>query len=833
MNDLTFTPHLSKLLSALIRNGEHLFVKLLFLLLFLYNSVFLVSAQSFITGKIVDDINKPLFAATVSLLKAKDSSAIKFSISSKDGSYSFLRVTEGEYLISVSCVSFQNKFSSSFSYQGGAQVIPSIILARSKKSLGAVTVRANRPFIEMQLDKMVVNVDASPTNVGANVLEVLAKSPFIGVNMDDNISLNGKQGVLILLDGKRTYLSSKDLAALLKSIPSSSIDQIEIMTVPPAKYEAEGMAGVINIKTKKNKSDGFNGNFTTTAEAAFFIKDGKTYVIPNTQNNLNFNYKKNKVTLYGATGFNRYNGRGFSTFNKTYYTSDGTVNGYNYIMINQKFSGNYAPLNLGVDYRPGKKNIIGIAASTILMSSSRQSRERMSQVQDGNAQVLIKYTAYLNHWNNFNKTTGNVNWKHTLDTLGQEFSVDADYVRYDSPSNEELVTIYNTGPSSPLSHLNNTAQTSTAITAFKGDYSRPLKKGRIEAGFKSSFVHTKLDNEYFRLLNNKWESQPGLKNHFSYNENISAVYLNINKQIKKWSLQTGLRIEIMEAKGKQTLTNTGFYRKNTELFPSISASYNINKNNTTKLSFSRRISRPQYYALMPYLSLVDTLDVWHGNPYLKPEFSNRMEAGYELKSRYFFTLSYTVIYDVIRYIAAQIGTQQATEFYPVNIDKLKNISLTVSSPLKAAKWWDVNIFTSLYGNKYYNFNNGAESKFYITLNQNITNTFKLSKSLKGELMISYTTKSIDQLGDNVARLDNFLIGLSQQILKDKGNLIFSIRDPFQWNKYNSKNHFIRLYEESTYRYGSRSLRLSFNYRFGKVNNQSRQRTTASQEEQNR
>jgi hypothetical protein len=785
-----------------------------------------------ISGLIKDQQGKAVPAATVSLIKAKDSSALKFSVSDKDGKYTFSNTKEGDLMISVSSVGFEKYFSSSFSYKGGQHIMPDIVLQNNKKDMSAVTVEVTRPFIEMHLDRMVVNVNASPTNAGSNVLEVLAKSPSINVDMDDNISLNGQQGVLILIDGKRTYLSSKELATLLKSMPSSSVDQIEIMTTPPAKYDADGMAGVINIKTKKIKNDGLNGTFTTSIQAGFFTQEGKNYVLPSIQNNVNFNYRKNKINIYGASGYSIYNSRAIARYEKIYYAPDGTVNGYNYFLVNMHYSGNYAPLNVGIDYTPDKKNIIGIAASAIIYAPGTSKRDRASTVKDGNGQVISNYNALYNRTSTFNKTTGNVNWKHNIDTTGQEFSLDADYLRYSFPSGEELVTNYNSTPPRQT-YLNNNSQTATVITAFKGDYSKPIKKGRIEAGIKTSFINTKLDNEFFRLVNNKWEPQPALNNYYTYYENINAVYINVNRQIKKWSLQTGLRLETIEANGKQTLTNAGFSNRNTGLFPSIFIGYEINKENNAKLSLTRRINRPQFYALMPYLSIVDSLDVWHGNPGLKPEHSNKMEVSYGLKSKYFFTLSYTVTRDVIRFIAAQIGTQRATEFYPVNIDKLKNVSVTVSSPFTITNWWDLNIFTSLYGNKYYNIQNGAPSSLHINLGQNITNSFKFSKSLKGELITNYSTRSIDQLATNEGRLNNFSLGVQKQILKEKGSVTFNISDPFVWNKNRYSSHFIRMYEEGAYSYPSRSVTLSFTYRFGKVNNQSRQRTTASQEEQNR
>ena len=200
-------------------------MKIIFILIVLQFFVLNSNSQA-ISGSIIDGVDRAVQSATVSLLKANDSLVIKFTISDKEGKYSFYNLIEGDYIISVTSIGYANNSSSSFICKNGHQIIPLIILLKDKKNLSVVTVQSSRSFIEMHLDRMVINVEASPTNAGSNVLEVLAKSPSINVDMDDNISLNGKQGVLILLDGKRTYLSSKDLATLLKSMPSSSIDQI-------------------------------------------------------------------------------------------------------------------------------------------------------------------------------------------------------------------------------------------------------------------------------------------------------------------------------------------------------------------------------------------------------------------------------------------------------------------------------------------------------------------------------------------------------------------------------------------------------------------------------
>lgn len=797
-------------------------------------AVFSSWSQSAIKGSIKDEAGKAVFSATVSLLQASDSATVKFALSDKEGRYYFSAIREGKYFISASSVGYDTANSSMFAFDKELVEIPSLILLHNKKVLDNVTVTASRPFIEMQLDKMVINVEASPTNAGSNILEVLAKSPAISVDMDENISLNGKQGVMILIDGKTTYLSGKDLAALLKSMPASNTDQIEIMTNPPAKYEAEGMAGVINIKTKKSKKDGWNGSFSTNAGIGIFSINGNSRTTFNSQNNLNFNYKKGKINLFGSGGFSRFGGTAFASFDKTYYTPAYTINGYSFFSFNGSYKGNYVPLSIGLDYYINKKNTVGIVVNKGF-SSGQDPRDRTTDLWDENNQLLKHYLSFTNPNYKFNRTTLNLNWKHSMDTLGQEISFDADYVHYGNPYKDTLRTDYYTNQIiSQTSFLSNNNQTNTDIFAFKSDYTKPFKDGRFEAGVKFSLVQTDLDNLFYRYGNNQWASDINLSNHSSYKENINAAYININKKLKKWSLQAGLRLENMNMNANQSLGAYKIDRTNTGLFPSFFVGYDLNKNNTMKFSASRRINRYSFYSIMPYKQVVDSLDTWHGNPELKPEHSNRLELAYAFKNKYFFTFSYTITHDAIRYVAAQVGEQKITEFYPVNVDKLNSLNLNIVTPIKIVKWWDINLFTNIYNNKYFNLQNNTVSKFYLTLNENMTNTFNLGKGLKGELILEYNTKSVDQLGETHARFSNISIGLQKQVMKEKGSFTLNITDPFQWcNRYKSIGTYLRMKESDYFYFTSRGIRLTFNYRFGKVSNQGRQHTIASQEEQGR
>jgi len=252
-----------------------------------------------VSGTITDESQKPLQSVSVSLLRAKDSSLVKIAVTNKEGKYEFENISEGKFLLAVSSVGFQKKFGQSLEITAAKSTFnaTTISLSPEAKSMQEVRVTAQKPFIETKLDKTVVNVDASPTSAGSTALDILEKSPGITVDNDGTISLRGKQGVIVMMDGKQTYLSAADLANLLRNMPASALDQIEIMTNPSSKYDASGNSGIINIKTKKGKNNGFNGSVTFGATTSFYSPDEALYMIPKSQNSFNFNWRKISSTF--------------------------------------------------------------------------------------------------------------------------------------------------------------------------------------------------------------------------------------------------------------------------------------------------------------------------------------------------------------------------------------------------------------------------------------------------------------------------------------------------------------------------------------------------------
>ena len=809
----------------------------LFLLFALASFSAIAQTTSKVSGIIKDEQGKGVQAATVSLLKARDSSLVKVALTDKEGKYEFLNIKEGSYLLSATSVGYKKRFSPSIQVAGTDLDVPAMDIIQNSKSLGSVTVSAQKPFIETQLDKTIVNVDASPTSAGATALEILEKSPGIMVSNDGIISLRGKSGVIVMLDGKPTYLSPADLANVLKNMPASALDQIEIMTNPSAKYDATGNAGIINIKTKKGKAAGFNGSFMVGATTSIYKSEGNYYFMPKSQNSFNFNYKKNKLNFFGNYNPNYFRGRNTLTINN-HLLRDGVTTGYTDVLTKFKFGNSNHTLKLGLDWTANKKNTFGVVVSGFIFNG-HPTPVTTSNVRNADGSLKQQLVSSNDNDVSLKNFTGNLNWKHTIDTSGQELTADFDYVKYNNLSELLLTTdIYD----SHLQYLRTTQLKGTLpaninIYTFKSDYVKPYKNGRFEAGIKTSFV--KNDNlvDYYNSDGAKWIIDYIRSNHFIYTENVNAAYISANKQIKKWTVQVGLRVENTNSEGNQLTTNVVFERHRTDLFPTAFTSYTLNKNNQMTLSFGRRITRPNYQDLNPFIFFLDTLSYRQGNIYLTPQYTHNIELSHAFKGKMITTLNFNQTDDVIAQIIKPVEGTDSTirKLTPDNVASFRNIGLSITTPFRFAKWWNVNFFTNIYNNHYKGKIDSTDIDLEFTsFTANLTNTFNVAKGFTAELSGFYRYKTIEQLA-RMEPIYQLSIGLQKQIIKGKGTLRLNIRDPFAWQQFEGESKYADVDSRFLARPDIRQVTASFTYRFGQTNqnNQPRRRTSSSQEEQNR
>jgi len=797
-----------------------------------------------VAGHVIDGNTKTIESATITLLRAKDSSVAKLSVATKDGNFVFDNVAEGKYLVSITAVGHTKGFSETFEVTASNNniTLKTIELVPLAKNLTGVTVSAKRPLIEQKIDRTVVNVEASVTNVGTSALEVLEKSPGISVDKDGNISLKGKQGVQVYIDGRPTYLSGTDLANYLRNLNSSQLDQIEIMTNPPAKYDAAGNAGIINIKTKKTKQFGYSGSLSSTWSQGRYPKVSESF---------NFNYRKNKLNLFTTVGYsNRKNFQDLDIQRK-FITKTKEIKSLFEQESRIKEGGKSYNAKVGFDYFVNKKTTLG-AVFTGYYNPGNFGNQSDVWIYDPAMTAVsntIANTSNDRKWKNFST---NLNFRQVLDTTGQELTADFDYLTYRSTNTQDLINKYydpNGVPTDKADTLLGNLPQDINIYTARIDYTKPLKKGaKFEAGLKTSFVET--DNN--AIYNNVYYSQvildSGRSNHFIYKENVNAAYVNLSKPLsKKWFGQLGLRLENTNSKGHSTgfvyspsldkfvSFEEKFSRDYTQVFPTAFIQYKPSDKNSFVLNYGRRINRPDYEDLNPFILFLDKYTFEQGNPNLQPQFSHNIEFTHNHRGFLNTTLNYTNTTDIINEILEQNVDSNQTYVKKDNIAKQRQFGISISANGQITKWWSGNLWTNLYNNKFEGIVNGDFVKVGATTFQgNVSNQFKFAKTYTAELGGYFNSGGVD----GVFRIHSFgmiNMGISKQIFKGKGTIRLSGRDVFRTQKIKGDIKYSNIDAAFQQRRDSRQVALGFTYRFakGKMNNGQKRRTGGASEESSR
>lgn len=785
-----------------------------------------------VSGSVTDGNQRTIEAATISLLRSKDSSVVKFTLPGKDGQYAFEGIAYGKYLLSVTAVGYQKGFSPLFEIDASTEDIQlkPIELVAQAKSLGGVTVTARRPLVEQKIDRTVVNVEASVTNVGNSALEVLEKSPGISVDKDGNISLKGKQGVMVLVDGRPTQLGGSDLANLLRSMNANQLDQIEIMTNPPAKYDAAGNAGIINIKTKKNKMVGYNGSFNASYGQG---------ILPKINEGFNFNYRQGKWNLF--TNFSHAFRQNRNELNiQRNFIDNGTKAIVKHFdqearMKNSRHSYN---AKIGADFFAGKNTTLGVVLSGFSAPSNFRNNNIIN-IYEADKTLTTQTRAMSTQKETWKNYSANFNLRHVLDSTGKELTADVDYIRYDANNFQTLSNYYfsATGESKQKGDtLYGRLPQLIDIYSGRVDYIMPLKGGaRFEAGLKTSIVKTDNNAVYDTVDNGAVVRDRNRSNHFIYEENINAAYVNLSGQLsKKWSGQLGLRLENTNAKGNQLTTNEDFDRHYTQLFPTAYVQYTANDKNTWVLNYGRRIRRPNYESLNPFIEFLDRYTYQQGNPNLRPQFSHNIELTHTYKGFLNSTLNYSQTNDIIQQVIEQNEITNETYVKQANIAKQQQVGLAISANKSMNKWWMNSIYVNVFYNKFEGLVNNTPVTISATsLMLNGSQQFKLNKTLTAELSGWFRTAGIEGV-IKAGAMGGLNLGLSQNIMKDKGTLRLSVRDVFFTQRFRGETKYGNVDAAFQERNDSRVATIGFTYRFskGKVNGPKRRNNSAN-DEQNR
>lgn len=799
-------------------------------LLAFFSAGFAQQPGGVITGTVSDDAQKPLESATVSLL-APDSSIRKTLSTGTDGQFAFNDLSAGAYLLKISAVGRQTWYSSSIAVTGKAVALPGVVLKPANRELGAVTVTARKPFIEQKIDRTVVNVEAAVTNAGATAMEVLEKAPGVMIDKDGNISLKGKQGVMVMMDGRPSYLTGEQLNNLLKSMPASSIDQIEIITNPSAKYDAAGNSGIINIKTKKNRQGGLNGSVTLNYGQGVYWK---------TNNSFNLNYRTKKFNLFANGGYSVWNSFQRLDINRRFLSDESKELTGIFDQTSKMYNknSNYT-MKAGADYYLSDKSTIGIVWNGGISPEDQHGRNT-SELMNPFGRIDSMLFANSKNTDRWKNNSLNLNFRHQFDSLGQELTADVDLIKYGSRAEQ----LFNNTIADPdgkeryTESLQGRLPVDINIYTAKVDYTRPLgKNGKLETGLKGSYVNTDNEANYANLVNQQWEADWRKSNHFQYRENIGAAYLNYNKQWKKWGLQSGLRYEYTRYTGDQngnpTRTDSSFTRSYGSLFPTVFLSYKANDKNQFAVSAGRRIDRPAYQNLNPFMFFLDKYTYGQGNTYLRPQFTNNLELTHTYNSFLTTTLNYSYTKDFFAETFEPAG--EAVIVRQGNIGKRQNAGVSVSAQVPVNKWFT----TILYSNYNYTLFEGMLNGEMLKVSAgnllfNVNNQFKFNKGWSAELSGWYRTKGVEgQILIN--DMGAASAGIAKQVLKNKGTVKLNVRDIFYTQQASGDINFKNTLAHFRNSRDSRVMNLSFVYRFGKPVKDARQRKSngGAGDEQNR
>jgi len=768
-----------------------------------------------INGTITDEKGKAVATATISLLKP-DSSWSQSEITDDNGGFVLKNVHLGKYIIAVNAIGYKAVMQT---IEVKEKMEALKISMTTNTTLQEAVLTDKLPTIEKGLGKMVVNFKQG-TGQGESVFDLLRKSPGVNVSNGD-IRMRGT-GAMVLVDDKQTYLSGKDLEDYLKSLPADQIAVLELITQPSSKYDAEGVGGIINIKTRKIRRRGINGNISMACEQGIYA---------NTHNNANLTYRNGKLTTYANAGYmaatgclNRKDQR------KVVDEGTGVVNTQTVQSAFMKETFSDANLKLGADYSINDKATAGASVKSVYHPNKEEDAAKTILNDVKGAVVYNNTDIEQGLLRKYTQTNAYVKYKTAKD---QEISVDADYL-YRNQQGHQLINSSNYDINQqPLTVQNLRDHKSSVIEVpvVKVDYNATLAKDwKLEAGVKCSYAHLDKD-EYFEGENKGlWAYDTLRSNHFVYTENISAAYASVSKQFgKKWNTQLGLRVENTVSNGNQITQNKEFEKQYTSAFPTAFVSYKINDKHSVDLSCGRRIERPAYTMLDPFISYFTQYFYHVGNPNLQPSFRNYIDVSHNYKDMLFTSFGCGKVSGVITPVMEYNPVTNAVFATFGNYADRFVAHGTVTFNKKVAKWWQLSTEGNVYYNKFLTLSGNNVLATSIGYSFHMNHELVLVHGWAVDTTFYYNSGDLQNLIDRYG--PNYWLGfnVSKKLLKDTATIRLSVDDPFNMYSVGSTGNWNGIQTASSLKFNSQSIGLGFTYNFGKKLENTQQRQANSEE----
>ena len=784
-----------------------------------------ILAQVKVYGNVIENVDKPFGGVNVLLLNIGDSSLTKGTVTNAAGNFSFENVVAGKYLMSISYTGFKTGYTKPVDVNKGDVHVADIKLVKAEKDLQNITVEARKPMFEQKIDRMVINVKNSITSAGGTALEVLEKSPGVIVNHQSNsISMSGKEGVKIMINGKLSQMPMDAVVQMLGGMNASNIDRLELITTPPANFDAEGNAGFINIILISNPNKGLNGSYSLTAGY------GHGYAPAGA---VNFNYRNKKINLFGDYSF---------TWNNQtqdfYFAHRSSLPGLlleNSSVSKRRPEDGQQNARIGIDIQISPKTIVGFLIGGYRTRWVMKADNTLSIFKNSIADTGVTiFNHELNEWKHY---MGNVNFSHTFHASGV-LSADFDYLYYKDNNPNDYKNSYSNGSGTFIGEqlTRSTKNTPLNFRVGKIDYTNKIgQKINISSGAKLALSKFTNDVAVENQQQNNWTKDPELTSKFHLKENIAAFYTTFDIAAStKTSIKLGLRYEYTTSNLGSELQSNIVDRKYGRFFPSVFVNRKIDDNNSFNMSYSRRITRPTFKDMAPFVIFIDPYTFFSGNSALQPAFSNIYKFDYLLK-HFSFSVSYTNEDGSIANYQPTNSNNNKETLSSQNLNNTKTLNLSIALPFTINKWW--NMQNNIQGN--WQQINAFYAKGPFTIEQknysfNSSQNFILPKNYIIELSGFYGSRAL--FGASVARpfgMANF--GIQKKCKDNKSKFRFAVVDIFNSTAFRVTTDIPseNIYSTGSYRFGYRTIKLTFTHNFGKSIKEKRDRATASAEEQGR
>ncbi|MER2996779.1 outer membrane beta-barrel family protein [Pontibacter populi] len=784
---------------------------LLVMLLCSFTTNTYAQTEGMLTGTVADEKDAGIGFANVAVLDAATQAVVTGAIADMDGNFKIKTPARGSYLLKINSLGYVTFQTPVFEVSGTAMVkdFGKLKLGSDAQVLKEVTVQALRPTIVNEADKMVVSVEGTALATGSTAYEVLEKSPGVWVDQDGNITLNGKGGVQILLNGKPSYLSGKDLQNLLQGMSAENLKDLEIITNPSSKYDAEGTSGIININLKKNEQFGLNGGVyagyqynqlhTYTTGGNVNLKNGKW----NTSVNADFSRRSRFRDIETERVVN-------SNTGKKSLTQDGREEGYRVSPT----------LRFATDYDLNEKHSVGIVANLQYSENTNSfgTRGFLRDMDAANDTLILSRT---NADGTYYNSTINLHYTGKLGATGSALSADVDYATISNDDATNMVHSYKRINSDEPGFTNlfgTENPTNYNIYSAKTDFATQLsEKSKLELGAKISHVISDNELNFYEINDGVRTKDLGRSSHFIFTEDILAGYINFSTSFgEKWKLQTGLRAEQTFAEGDAKTLNKITDRSYLNFFPSVFVQQQVSENYQIGYKYSRRISRPYYGHLNPFVFYIDPNTLATGNPYLKPQYTNSFELTQMFKQTYNLVLGYDVTKDFIGEVPVYYREKNQTVFERRNMDDFTNIEATLVAPVRVLPGkWEMNNNLNL---GYHHFTVKVRDVTETTEQFNFTaqssHNVSLPKGMRLEVTGTYQGPGVYGLFEFQ---DQWWIdaGLKRSFLDDKLTMTMNVTDIFKSRQLKLNTMIDGNSNKIEQYHGMRSVRLHLRYNFNK------------------